>query len=181
MRFEELTVEGAYVLDFDWIEDQRGAYGRGWQKSEFASRGLAAEFSQTNLVYTRSRGTLRGLHWQVAPCQQAKLLICTRGSVFEVIVDVRKESATFMKSVMVELSAGNPRMVYVPEGCAHGFLTLEGHSEVLYSSTTAYDPASERGVRYDDPAFAVQWPIEVKTVSLKDLSWPRFESDDLMP
>jgi len=179
MRFEELAVQSAFVLEFDWIEDQRGAYGRGWQKSEFASRGLAAEFFQTNLSYTRSKGTLRGLHWQVAPRQEAKLLICIRGAIFDAIVDVRKESETFMKVATIELSAKNHRMVYVPEGCAHGFLTLEDDSEILYSSTAPYDAKSERGIRYDDAVFAIKWPIEVKIVLPRDLQWPDFPSETM--
>jgi dTDP-4-dehydrorhamnose 3,5-epimerase len=176
MFLNELAIPGLFALEFEWIEDERGSYGRGWRKHEFESRGLSIDFYQTNVSRTLSKGTIRGLHWQVAPHQESKLLICTNGVICHATIDMRQESRTYMRAVTVLLSAAAHQAIYVPDRCAQGFLTLEDNSDILYSSTARYNASSERGVRYNDPAFCIKWPIEIKTVSPKDSSWADFDA-----
>ncbi|MFO8098426.1 MAG: dTDP-4-dehydrorhamnose 3,5-epimerase family protein [Salinibacter sp.] len=130
---------------------------------------------QTNMSYSAEMGTLRGLHYQEAPHEEAKLMRCTRGAIYDVMIDLRPASPTFMQSMGVELPAAERRMVYIPEGCAHGFLTLADDTEVSYQVSAFYTPGVERGIRFDDPAFDIDWPIDVRVVSEKDRSWPNFD------
>lgn len=173
MKFTSTTVEGAFVVEPEPCEDARGLFARLWDQEEFRARGLAADFVQCNDSFSHKRGTLRGLHYQAAPHGEVKLMRCVRGAIFDVALDVRAGSATFGRWVGLELSAENRRMLYVPAGCAHGYLTLADETEVIYPVSAAYHPECERGVRWNDPRFAIAWP-EVGALSLsdKDQRWP---------
>lgn len=176
MFFSEGKLEGAYVIDIEKFEDERGFFGRAYCRDEFSEHDLAQHMVQANVSYSKSQGTLRGLHYQTAPHQEAKLMRCTRGAIFDVIVDVRPQSSTYMQWMGVELTADNYRMLYVPEGCAHGFITLQDDTEVLYQVSAFYAPNHEKGIRYDDPAIGIEWPTDVKVISEKDRQWPDFDA-----
>jgi dTDP-4-dehydrorhamnose 3,5-epimerase len=175
MRFTETPIAGAYLIDLDARGDERGFFARLWCRREFAERGLVADFVQCNGSFSAGRGTLRGLHYQEAPHGEVKLVRCIRGSVFDVAVDLRRDSPTYLKWAGATLTVDNRTMLYVPEGCAHGYLTLEPSSEVEYPVSAFYAPASERGVRWDDPLFAIAWPIAPDVVSPKDRAWPDYQ------
>jgi dTDP-4-dehydrorhamnose 3,5-epimerase len=174
MQFTETKFDGAYVIELEKHGDERGFFARVFCQKEFATHGLATNMVQMNASYSADRGTLRGMHYQTAPHQEAKLMRCVRGAIYDVIVDVRPDSPTFTDWMGVELTAQNRRMLYVPEGFAHGFLTLEDDCEVLYPVSAFYAPDHERGLRYDDPAIGIDWPDEVRIVSEKDRQWPDF-------
>lgn len=178
MIFRETTISGAYVIDPEPISDPRGFFARVWCRDEFREHGLSTDFVQANTVFSRERGTLRGLHYQVSPHAEAKLVRCTGGTIYDVAVDIRADSETFGEWVGTELSRENRRMLYMPEGCAHGYLSLTGDAEAFYLVTAAYAPDAERGIRYDDPAFDIIWPSPVRVVSEKDQSWPDFQFDE---
>ena len=173
MRFTETPLPRVYLIDVEYAEDERGWFARGWCRKEFEAHGLNAAFVQCNLSFTRRRHTIRGLHYQVAPNSEAKLVRCTRGAMYDVVVDLRPGSPTYKQWFGVELSDSNRRMLYVSEGCAHGFQTLVDDTEVFYPVTGFYAPESERGVRWDDPAFGIVWPAAPhRIVSAKDRRWP---------
>jgi dTDP-4-dehydrorhamnose 3,5-epimerase len=176
VRFRELELPGAYLIELDRIEDERGFFARTFGRREFAEHGLATEIVQANTAFNRRRGTLRGMHYQEAPHEEAKLVRCTRGAVYDVIVDLRRGSPAFMRWVSVELSAENDTMLYVPEGgVAHGYQTLEDDTETSYLMSAAYEPSAGRGLRWDDPAFAIEWPaVEERTMNERDRAWPDF-------
>jgi len=177
MQFKDTEFDEAYVIELEKHGDERGFFARAFCQKEFAARGLASDMVQMNTSYSAERGTLRGLHYQTAPHQEAKLMRCVRGAIYDVIVDVRPESSTFAEWMAVELSAQNRKMVYVPKGFAHGFLTLEDDCEVLYQVSAFYAPDHERGLRYDDPTIGISWPIDVRIVSDKDRQWPYVQLD----
>ena len=168
MIFKELELKGAFLVEVKKIEDERGFFGRAWCKNEFVEHGLNPDFVQLNTSFSHKKGTVRGMHYQVDPYQEVKFIRCTRGKIWDVIIDLRPGSATFMKWAGNELSADNYRMVYVPENFAHGFITLEDNSEVYYPVSQFYTPGAERGIRFNDPAFNIVWPVEVTMVSDKD-------------
>jgi dTDP-4-dehydrorhamnose 3,5-epimerase len=172
MRFTRTTITGAFLVDLEPITDERGFFARSFCRHEFAAHGLNPELAQCNVSLNRRRGTLRGMHWQAAPHEEAKLVRCIRGMLHDVIVDLRAGSPTYGRHTAVLLSAENRRMLYVPEGCAHGFLTLEDDTEVLYQMSAFYAPESARGVRFDDPAFGIRWPAEVMVISERDRGYP---------
>ncbi len=172
MEFRELGIQGAWEIEIRRIEDERGFFGRAWCADEFAACGLDPRVAQVNVGFSLRRGTLRGLHYQVAPHGEAKLVRCTRGAVFDVLVDLRAESPTHCAWYGTELTEDNHRMLYIPEGCAHGYLTLKDHCEITYQASVKYEPGSACGARYDDPAFAIEWPGEVTVISGQDRSWP---------
>jgi len=174
MIFAETKLKGAYVIEIEKLEDKRGFFARAWCQKEFESHGLVSRLVQTNISFNRRKGTLRGMHYQVAPCEETKLVRCTRGAIYDVIIDLRPDSPTFKQWMGVKLTADNYKMLYVPENFAHGFQTLEDNTEVTYQVSQFYSPESERGVRYDDPAFGIEWPLEVRVISDKDGSWPGF-------
>jgi len=180
MRFTKGSIAGAYIIDLQVHGDTRGFFARTFCSDAFAEHGLATSMVQMNMSYSAQKGTLRGLHYQVAPHDEAKLIRCTRGAVYDVVADVRPDSPTFLQWMGVHLSASNRRMVYVPEGCAHGFLTLSDNAEVFYPVSAAYAPDAERGLRYNDPAFDITWPAPVRLVSEKDQAWPDFDADRLV-
>jgi dTDP-4-dehydrorhamnose 3,5-epimerase len=179
MIFTELELKGAFLVEVKKIEDERGFFGRAWCANEFVEHGLNKNFVQLNTSFTKKKGTIRGMHCQVDPYQEVKFIRCTRGRIWDVIIDLRPDSPTFKKWVGNELSADNYRMVYVPENFAHGFITLEDNSEVYYPVTQFYTPGAERGLRWDDPAFNIKWPVEVTLVSEKDRSHKDFAIDSL--
>jgi dTDP-4-dehydrorhamnose 3,5-epimerase len=174
MNFTELSLPGAFVVDIQPMTDERGFFARGWCRKEFEAHGLALDFVQRNIGFSPRKGTLRGMHYQVAPHAEGKLVRCTRGAVCDVIVDLREGSRTFKKWHAVELSADNHRMIYIPEGFAHGYLTVMDESEIYYDTTCFFAPESARGVRFDDPAFGIDWPGSPSLLSDKDRSYPDF-------
>jgi dTDP-4-dehydrorhamnose 3,5-epimerase len=175
MRFTPTTVDDVHIVDIDRIRDERGFFARAWCTNEFGQQGLNARIAQANIGYSERRGTLRGMHFQVPPHEEAKLVRCTRGAVFDVVVDLRRDSETYLQWVGVELTADNARMLYVPPGCAHGYLTLTDGTELFYQTSEFYERAAARGVRYDDPAFGIDWPVEIRVISEQDRSWPLIE------
>jgi dTDP-4-dehydrorhamnose 3,5-epimerase len=179
MIFTELALKGAFLVEVKKIEDDRGFFGRAWCANEFREHGLNPSFVKLNTSFSYRKGTIRGLHYQADPYQEVKFIRCTRGRIWDVIIDLRPGSPTFMKWLGNELSADNYRMVYVPENFAHGFVTLEDNSEVYYPVSQFYTPGAERGLRWNDPAFDIQWPVEITVVSDKDRSHPDFSVNSL--
>lgn len=175
MIFTETKLKGAYIIDVKRLEDERGFFGRSYCKEEFQSYGLNTSIEQSNVSYNKIKGTLRGMHMQVAPYEETKLVRCTRGAICDVIIDMRENSATYKEWIGVELTADSYRMLYVPEGFAHGFITLQDNTDVTYQVTQGYVPGAERGFRFDDPAFQIIWPIQPVVVSEKDLAHPLLE------
>jgi dTDP-4-dehydrorhamnose 3,5-epimerase len=172
--FTPTPLVGAFVVEPELRRDVRGFFARTWSREEFADQGLNPALVQCGASFTERRGTVRGMHYQDAPYQQAKLVRCVRGAVHDVIIDLRPHSPTFRRHFAVELREGSCRMVYVPEGLAHGFQTLLESTEVTYQMSEVYRPDAERGVRWDDPAFAIAWPEPVSLVSERDRSFPDF-------
>ena len=172
MIFTETPLAGAFVVDLEPLRDDRGFFARTYCRREFEARGLLATVAQCNVSVSRARGTLRGMHYQVAPAVEAKLVRCTRGRIHDVIVDMRPDSPTYLRHFGVELGAESRRALYVPGLFAHGFLTLTDDAEVTYQVSEFYTPKAERGLRYDDPALAIDWPVPVAVLSDKDLAWP---------
>jgi dTDP-4-dehydrorhamnose 3,5-epimerase len=172
MRFTNTGLTGAWVIDPDPISDDRGRFMRTWCSREFAEHGLDFLPVQANMGFSIRKGTLRGMHFQVAPALEAKLVRCTRGAVYDVLLDLRPESPSYRKWYGAELSAENGRMLYVPERCAHGYQTLEEDTEIHYMTSAFYAPDSARGVRFDDPAFGIKWPLAATVVSKQDSIWP---------
>jgi dTDP-4-dehydrorhamnose 3,5-epimerase len=178
MTFRELALSGAFLIELDRIEDERGFFARTFCRDEFAEHGLATEIVQANTAFNRRKGTLRGMHFQAAPHEEAKLVRCTRGAVYDVIVDLRRDSPTFTRWVSVELTVENDTMLYAPEGFAHGYQTLEDETETSYLMSQRYEPSAGRGVRWDDPAFGIEWPDEGdRTINERDRTWPDFSPD----
>lgn len=179
MIFQEMKIGGAFVLEIEKVEDERGFFARSWCQKEFQMHSLVSYLVQANISFNKQKGTLRGMHYQARPYGEAKVVRCTRGMIFDVIIDLRPESATFKQWIGVELTADNYRMLYVPENCAHGYITLEDRTEVTYLVSQFYRRDFEQGVRYDDPAVGVRWPIEVRAISEKDRSWPYVSIENL--
>ncbi len=167
-------LEGAYVIEPERLEDERGYFARTYCRDEFVAHGLNPNLVQCNVSFNLKKGTLRGMHYQAKPHEEAKLVRCTRGSVFDAIVDIRADSPTFRKWFAVELSAANGRMLYVPEGFAHGFQTLEDGSEVFYQMSEKYFPESARGILWSDPGIGIRWPIPNPIVSQRDARFSDF-------
>ena len=180
MIFTETKLKGAYIIDIKPIEDERGFFSRSYCKQEFKNYHLNTNIVQANVSFNKKRGTLRGLHMQAAPLGETKLVRCTSGSIYDVIVDMRLESPTYMEWIGVELTAENFRMLYVPEGFAHGFITLEDNTNVTYQVTQVYVPDAEQAFRWDDPAFGIDWKIEPVVISAKDLSHPLIANRQLV-
>jgi dTDP-4-dehydrorhamnose 3,5-epimerase len=179
MLFTETKLKGAWLIEIKKMEDDRGFFGRSWCKKEFTDHGLNADICQINTSFTLKKGTIRGLHYQVDPWQETKFIRCTRGKIYDVIVDLRPGSPTFLQWVGHELDAENHRMVYVPENFAHGFVSLEDNVEVYYPVTQFYTPGAERGIKWDDPAINIHWPVKVRVVSEKDRNHPEFALENL--
>lgn len=174
MQFILTPVDGVLIVQPEPVEDERGYFARTWCREEFRKHGLDASIEQCNLSFNLRKGTLRGLHYQAPPGEEAKLVRCTRGSLFDVALDLRRHSPTFLKHAGVVLDAASHRALYIPAGCAHGFQTLEDATEVSYQMSRSYAPELARGVRWDDPAFGVQWPVEVSVISERDRNYANF-------
>jgi dTDP-4-dehydrorhamnose 3,5-epimerase len=174
VKFLETALKGAFIIEPERIEDERGFFARTFCRREFEARGLNPDLVQCSISFNHQRATLRGMHYQSAPHAEAKLVRCTRGAIYDVIIDLRPQSPTFRRWVAVDISAENHLMVYVPEGFAHGFQTLQAETEVSYYISEFYSPARARGVRWNDPAFAIGWPIADPVISVRDQTHPEF-------
>ncbi|HYG82921.1 MAG TPA: dTDP-4-dehydrorhamnose 3,5-epimerase [Pyrinomonadaceae bacterium] len=168
MIFTETKLKGAFVVAPEFIKDERGFFARLWTPEEFEERGLNPRLVQSNISYNRTKGTLRGMHFQVKPHEEAKLVRCTRGSLYDVALDIRPDSPTYLQWEAVELTEENRLMFYVPEGFAHGYQTLEDDTEVFYQMSELYHPESARGLRWDDPKLGIRWPLPVSVISQRD-------------
>jgi dTDP-4-dehydrorhamnose 3,5-epimerase len=171
MKITTTALAGAAIIELEQRTDERGFFARTYCRQEFLDAGLEPAVEQCNLSYNHRAGTLRGMHYQIEPALEAKLVRCTRGAVVDVIVDLRPDSASYLKHITVELTADNHRALYVPPLFAHGYLTLLDGTEVTYQVSHAYAPAAERGLRYDDPALAITWPAPIVVISEKDSNW----------
>ena len=177
MIFSETKLEGAYIIDLERLKDERGFFARAWCRKEFEDHGLTPRLAQANVSRSTKKGTLRGMHYQIAPYQEAKLLRCTNGAVYDVIIDLRPGSPTYTQWVGVELTAKNYKMFYVPEGFAHGFVTLQNDTEVTYLVSQFYTPGSERGIRWDDPRLGIKLPGALACINPRDAAYPDLDSD----
>lgn len=174
MTFQEMDVRGAFLLDVELIEDERGFFASTWSAECAAERGLVEAFTHCSVSGNTVRGTLRGMHYQTGVHAETKLVRCIRGRIYDVVLDLRRESDTFGRWAAAELSATNRRSVYIPRGCAHGYLTLEDASEVAYQITPGYAPPAAAGVRWNDPAFRIEWPGAPRVISDRDRTYPDF-------
>ena len=179
MIFREIGLSGAYLIEPERLEDDRGFFARAWCEDEFAAHGLSARFVQGNVSFNKRRGTVRGMHFQIAPHEETKLVRCTRGAMYDVIIDLRPTSPTFKRSIGVELSAETRRSLYIPGGFAQGFQSLADDTEVLYHMGTFYSPAHARGVRWNDPAFSVRWSLPISCIAKRDSEYPDFRPEIL--
>ena len=174
MKFTPAPLPGVWLIEPEPVADERGFFARTFCRDEFAARGLNPELAQCNVSFNAKKGTVRGMHWQEAPHGEDKLVRCTMGKIFDVALDLRRDSPTFKQWFAVELSARNRKMLYIPAGCAHGLQTLEDECEVFYQMSAAFHAPSSRGARFDDPAFGIRWPLPVSVISEKDKSLPDF-------
>ena len=177
MIFAATQLDDAWLIEVEPREDQRGFFARTWCRQELAAQGLDTEIAQESLSYNRDCGTLRGLHFQRSPHEETKIVRCTRGGIFDVIVDLRPRSPTYLQWQGFELTAENRKALYVPKGFAHGFQTLTDEAEIAYQISAFYAPDSAGGYRYDDPEFGIAWPLPVTAISERDLEWPPFKSN----
>ena len=176
MRLKALPLRGAFIIELEKIEDERGFFSRSWCKKEFKAAGLNENLVQCSISFNKKKWTLRGMHYQAAPYEEAKLVRCTMGAIYDVIIDLRPSSLTFKKWYAAELSSKNYKMLYIPEGFAHGYLTLEDNSEVFYQMSEFYHPECSKGLRWNDPAFGIKWPKSKKVIATRDLEYPDFKS-----
>ena len=176
MIFLETKLPGVFETHLEAKTDERGFFARTWCQQEFEAQGLNYRLVQCSLSFNRRKGTLRGLHYQVAPHEESKLICCTKGAIYDVVLDLRPQSRTYKDWIAVVLRAEERNMIYVPEGCAHGFLTLEDKSEVNYQMSEFWNAESARGVRWDDPAFRIRWPERVEVISERDRTYPDFKT-----
>lgn len=174
MRFTKSKVDGAFIIELEKFEDERGFVAYAWSEKEFLEQGISTKFLEMIMSYNIRKGTLRGMHFQNKPFAQAKLVRCTNGAIYDVAIDLRPDSRTYKKWDAIELTARNRRMFYIPEGCAHGFQTLEDETEVLYQISTVYSPDNASGVRWNDPAFGIEWPPDERTIIGRDRDYPDF-------
>lgn len=172
MIFSELELKGAYIIEPKPLTDERGFFARIFCRQEFAKYALNPCIAQCDISFNRRKGTIRGMHYQITPYQEAKLLSCIKGSIYDVIIDLRKDSATFLKWEAVYLNEKNRQMLYIPEGFAHGFQTLQDNTEIYYQISEYYHPECSRGLRWNDPKLAIPWPLSEKIVSRRDDSFP---------
>ncbi len=172
MKFTETPLKGAYQIDIEELADARGFFARSFCARSFAEHGLNPAIVQSSISFNHRKGTLSGMHLQVAPACETKLVRCTAGAIWDVMVDMRPDSPTYLQHFATELSASNRRAVYIPQMFAHGYLTLTDNTEIFYSMSEFYTPETARGYRYDDPAFAIDWPAPVEVISQKDTAWP---------
>lgn len=176
MLFKKTSLKDSYIIELELMEDERGFFARSFCQREFEKHGLNPSIVQCNISRNKAKGTLRGMHYQTAPHQEAKLVSCLRGSLYDVIIDLRHDSPTYCKWIAVELSGKNYKILYVPKGFAHGFQTLEDDTVVFYQISEFYHPESSRGIKWNDPSFGISWPILDPILSEKDRSHPFYES-----
>ena len=176
MQFSQTKLKGAFIIDLEQKTDYRGFFARTFCAQEFEAHGLKPTVAQCNLSFNHKRGTLRGMHYQVPPAAETKLIRCTQGAIYDVIVDMRPESPTFLQHIGVELSAANRRALYVPEMFAHGYQALTDGAEVIYQVGEFYRPGFERGLRFNDPLLDIEWPLPVSEISVKDAAWSLLET-----
>lgn len=174
MRFRELGVNGAFVVDLEPSNDERGFFARTWSAEDFRGRGLDPALAQISISFNARAGTIRGIHFQVAPHEETKLVRCTTGAIFDLVLDLRPDSSTFRRHEGVELTAANRRALYIPKGCGHGFQTTQDETEVLYLISAGYAAEAARGVRWNDPAFGIEWPLAPTQMSERDRTFPDF-------
>jgi dTDP-4-dehydrorhamnose 3,5-epimerase len=174
MIFRETALEGVWIIDVERFEDDRGFFARTWAPDEFERRGLDSTLAQCNLAWNHKKGTLRGMHFQRAPFEEVKIVRCTRGAIFDVVVDLRPGSPTFGRWISAELSEETRRMLYIPRGMAHGYQTLTDGVEAYYHVSAPYSPEHAAGVRWDDPRFGIIWPMPPTVMSTRDKTWPDF-------
>lgn len=174
--FAETKLKGAFIVELERMEDERGFFARAFCQQEFEAHGLNPRVAQCSISFNRKKGTLRGMHYQVAPHQEAKVVRCTRGALYDVIIDLRPDSPTFKQWVAVELTPENHLMLYIPEGFAHGFQTLQDDTEVFYQISDFYYPDCARGLRWDDRVFGIDWPMPPEVMSRRDSAYPDFEA-----
>jgi dTDP-4-dehydrorhamnose 3,5-epimerase len=174
MIFTETKLPGAYIIELERLADERGFFARAWCQREFEAHRLNTQLVQCNVSFNGKKGTLRGMHYQAKPYEEVKLVRCTAGAIYDVIIDLRPDSPTFTQHTAVELTAQNYKMLYIPEGFAHGFLTLEDNTEIFYQMSMVYVPAAARGVRWNDPTFGIEWPRAVQVISERDRDYADF-------
>jgi dTDP-4-dehydrorhamnose 3,5-epimerase len=174
MIFTETKIKGVYIIEPELLTDERGFFARSFCKEEFKKHGLETDIVQCNISYNKKKGTLRGMHYQVPPFEEAKIVSCTKGSIYDVVVDLRKESLTYCQWVATELSEKNFKMMYIPRGCAHGFQTLEDKAIVYYQMTEFFHPECARGIRWIDPSIGIVWPVPAMIISEKDKNYGDF-------
>ena len=177
MEFLKTNLPGVFEILIEAKPDERGFFARTWCQKEFEAQGLASNLVQCSLSFNKRKGTLRGMHYQTAPHEETKLVRCTQGAIYDVVLDLRLKSPAFKEWVAVELTAEKRNMIYVPQGCAHGFLTLEDGAEVSYQMSEFQHAESARGVRWDDPAFQIKWPANVEVISERDRTYPDFQAN----
>jgi dTDP-4-dehydrorhamnose 3,5-epimerase len=177
MIFTKTNLEGVFVIELQKLQDERGFFARSFCQREFQEHGLNPNLAQCNISYNKKKGTLRGMHFQAAPFQEAKLVRCTQGAIHDVIIDIRPDSPTYTEYIAVNLDADKQNALYVPEGFAHGFLTLEPETYVFYQMSEFYAPGYARGFRWNDPIFNIEWPAEINMISERDASYPDYSTD----
>ena len=175
MNFTPTPLDGAFIIENKKCEDERGFFLRFWDANEFSKSGLNPNLAQCNTSYTKIKGTIRGLHYQISPHEESKLIWCIKGEIFDVIVDLRPESKTFKKWFSIQLTSDNYKMLYVPEGFANGFQSLKDEVKIFYQNSQYYASESERGIRWNDPTFNINWPLKPTLISKKDKSWKNFQ------
>jgi dTDP-4-dehydrorhamnose 3,5-epimerase len=179
MQFRETSIPGAFLIDLEPRRDERGFFARAWCEDELEAHGLCSRVVQCNIGNSDHAGTIRGLHWQCAPHAEVKVVRCTHGAIYDVIVDVRPDSPTCGQHFAVELSAANHQLLYIPEGIAHGYQTLTDGAEIFYQASERFVPAASLGLRYNDPALGIAWPLPVSVIAPRDLTWPDFAAHDI--
>lgn len=179
MKFRPTNIPGAYLIDLEPRRDERGFFARAWCAEELEDYGLCSRVVQCNIGHSERAGTIRGLHWQCEPYGEVKIVRCTQGALFDVIVDVRPESPAFGRHFTVELSAANHQLLYIPAGIAHGYQTLTEHAEIFYQASQVFASQASMGLRYNDPALSIRWPREVSVIAPRDLTWPDFALCDV--
>lgn len=177
MKFIETALKGAFLIDPELLKDERGFFARTWCRKEFEQHGLNSDWVQCNISYNKRKGTLRGMHYQIVPYAEAKLVRCTMGAIYDVIIDLRPDSATYCQWISAELSAENRKMIYIPQGFAHGFQTLLDSTEVFYQMSEFFAPGYARSVRWNDPQFKIRWPETERTISEKDQTIKNFDPE----
>ena len=175
MKFIETKLKGTYIIELEPMEDERGFFARSFCQKEFEEHGLNLRIVQCNISFNKKKGTLRGMHYQIAPYEEAKLVSCIRGAIYDVIIDMRPDSPTYCQWFAVELTEENYKMLYIPKGFAHGFQTLEDNTVVFYQMSEFYHAECARGVRWDDPAFGIEWPVKKLVISPRDQSYKSFK------